>query len=59
MGIAMKHVVPAVVLWLAASGAAVSADNSLAGLIQGGNRDAALKMIAHGRERCTTSNSTP
>ena len=50
MGIAMKHVVPAVVLWLAASGAAVAADNSLAGLIQGGNRDAALKMIAAGAD---------
>ncbi len=50
MGIAMKHVVPAVVLWLAAAGTAVAADNTLAGLIQGGNRDAALKMIAAGAD---------
>jgi ankyrin repeat protein len=50
MGIAMKHVVPAVVLWLAAAGAAVAADNSLAGLIQAGHRDAALKMIAAGAD---------
>jgi ankyrin repeat protein len=47
----MKHVVPAVVLWLAAAaGTAVAADNSLAGLIQAGNRDAALKMIAAGAD---------
>jgi ankyrin repeat protein len=46
----MKHALPALVLWLAASGAAVAADNSLAGLIQSGQRDAALKMIAAGAD---------
>ena len=50
MGIAMKHALPAVVLWLAASGTVVAADNSLAGQIQGGHRDAALKMIAAGAD---------
>jgi ankyrin repeat protein len=46
----MKHALPAVVLWLAAAGTAVAADNSLAGLIQAGHRDAALKMIASGAD---------
>jgi len=50
MGIALKHTLPAIALWLAASGAAVAADNSLAGLIQSGQRDAALKMIAAGAD---------
>ena len=50
MGIALKHVLPALALWLAASGAAVAADNSLVGLIQSGQRDAALKMIASGAD---------
>jgi ankyrin repeat protein len=50
MGIALKHALPAVVLWLAASGTAVAADNSLAGLIQAGQRDAALKMIGAGAD---------
>jgi ankyrin repeat protein len=46
----MKHALPAVLFWLAAAGTAVAADNSLAGLIQAGNRDAALKMIAAGAD---------
>jgi ankyrin repeat protein len=50
MGIRLKHALPALALWLAASGAAVAADNSLAGLIQAGQRDAALKMIASGAD---------
>ena len=50
MGIAMKHAVSALALWLAASGTAVAADNSLAGQIQAGHRDAALKMIAAGTD---------
>jgi ankyrin repeat protein len=37
-------------LWLAAAGTAVAADNSLSGLIQAGNRDAALKMIGAGAD---------
>jgi ankyrin repeat protein len=48
MGIVMKHAIPALVLWLAAAGTAAAADNSLAGLIQAGSRNAALKMIAAG-----------
>ena len=50
MGIVMKHAASALVLWLAIAGTAAAADNSLAGLIQGGNRDAALKMIAAGAD---------
>ena len=50
MGIAMKHALPAIVFWLAAAGTAAAADSSLAGLIQGGQRDAALKMIAAGTD---------
>src|SRR5260370_5575658 len=38
----------AVFLCLAAASRAAAADGSLAGLIQAGNRDAALKMIAAG-----------
>ena len=37
-------------MWLAAAGTAAAADSSLAGLIQGGQRDAALKMIAAGAD---------
>jgi ankyrin repeat protein len=50
MGIAMKHALPAVVLWLAVAGTAAAADNSLAGRIQAGDRSAALKMIAAGAD---------
>ena len=50
MRIAMKHAMSAVVLWLAVAGTAAAADNSLAGLIQGGQRDAALKMITSGAD---------
>ncbi len=50
MDIAMKHAIFAVVFWLAAAGTAAAADNTLAGLIQAGNRDAALKMIAAGAD---------
>jgi ankyrin repeat protein len=50
MGIRLKHALPALALLLAASGTAVAADNSLAGLIQSGQRDAALKMIASGAD---------
>ena len=43
----MKRTIFAVVFCLAAAGTAVAADASLAGLIQAGNRDAALKEIAY------------
>ena len=46
----MKRAVFAVLLSLAAAGTAAAADDSLAGLIQAGNRDAALKMIAAGAD---------
>jgi cytohesin len=46
----MKYALPAVVFWLAAAGPAAAADNTLAGLIQAGNRDAALEMIAAGAD---------
>jgi ankyrin repeat protein len=49
MGIVVKHAVLAVVVWLAAAGTA-AADNTLAGLIQAGDRDAALEMIAAGAD---------
>ncbi len=49
MGIVMKHAVLAVVFWLAAAGTA-AADDTLAGLIQAGDRDAALEMIAAGAD---------
>jgi ankyrin repeat protein len=49
MGIVMKHAVLAVVFWLAAVGAA-AADDTLAGLIQAGDRHAALEMIAAGAD---------
>ncbi len=49
MGIVMKHAVLAVVFWLAAPGTAAAAD-TLAGLIQAGDRDTALEMIAAGAD---------
>ena len=49
MGIVVKHAVLAVVFWLAAPGTA-AADDTLAGLIQAGDRDAALEMIAAGAD---------
>src|SRR3954468_10126163 len=48
MNIVMKRTVSAAVFLLALAGTAAAADNSLAGLIQAGQRDAALKMIAAG-----------
>ena len=46
----MKRAIFAVVFCLAAAGTAAAADDTLAGLIQAGNRDAALKMIAAGAD---------
>ena len=46
----MKRAIVAVIFCLAAAGTAAAADTSLAGLIQAGNRDAALKMIAAGAD---------
>ncbi len=46
----MKRAIFAAVFWLAAAGTAAAADTSLAGLIQAGNRDVALKMIAAGAD---------
>src|SRR5215472_3489355 len=50
MNIVMKHSLFAAVFWLAATGTAGAANNSLAGQIQAGHRDAALKMIAAGAD---------
>src|SRR3954462_10728785 len=50
MKIAMKRTIFGAVFCLAAAGTAAAADNSLAGLIQAGQRDAALKMIAAGAD---------
>jgi ankyrin repeat protein len=51
MGIVRKHALLAVVFWLAAAGtAAAAADDTLAGLIQAGDRDAALEMINAGTD---------
>jgi ankyrin repeat protein len=50
MGNVMRRTLFAAVFSLAAAGTAAAADNSLAGLIQAGNRDAALKMIAGGAD---------
>src|ERR1700756_2854967 len=50
MDIVMKRTIFAVVFCLAAASTAAAADDSLAGLIQAGNRDAALKMIAAGAD---------
>ena len=49
MGIVMKHAVLAVVFFLAAPGTS-AADDTLARLIQAGDRDAALEMIAAGTD---------
>ena len=49
MGIVVKYAVLAVVFWLAGAGTA-AADDTLAGLIQAGDRDAALEMIAAGAD---------
>src|SRR2546429_7154900 len=46
----MKRSIFAVILSLAAASTAAAADGTLAGLIQAGNRDAALKMIAAGAD---------
>jgi len=46
----MKRAILAVILCLAGAGAAAAADDSLAGLIQAGHRDAALKRIAAGAD---------
>jgi len=45
-----KRAIFAAAFWLAAASSAAAADNSLAGQIQGGHRDAALKMIAAGAD---------
>src|SRR3982075_2047055 len=50
MGIVMKRTLFAAVFSFAAAGTAPAADGSLAGLIQAGHRDAALKMIAAGAD---------
>ena len=52
MGIAIKRVILAAVFSLAAAGraAAAAADGSLAGLIQAGDRGAALEMINAGAD---------
>src|SRR5499425_1160617 len=50
MDTVMKRTIFAVVFCLAAASTAVAADDSLAGLIQAGNRDAALKKIAAGAD---------
>src|SRR4030081_723060 len=46
----MKRAIFAVIFCLAAVNTAAAADDTLAGLIQAGNRDAALKMIAAGAD---------
>src|SRR5882762_5542680 len=50
MEIVMKRAIFAAVFCLVAAGTAAAADGSLAGLIQAGHRDAALKMIAAGAD---------
>jgi ankyrin repeat protein len=50
MDTVMKRAVFAVMVYLAAAGTAAAADDSLAGLIQAGHRDAALKRIAAGAD---------
>ena len=50
MDTVMKRAIFAAVFWLAAAGTAAAADASLAGLIQAGQRDAALKVIAAGAD---------
>src|SRR3977135_1360472 len=46
----MKRAIVAVIFSLAAASTAAAADDTLAGLIQTGNRDAALKSIAAGAD---------
>src|SRR4030081_313655 len=46
----MKRTLFSAVFWLAAGGPPAPADAGLAGLIQAGNRAAALKMIATGAD---------
>jgi ankyrin repeat protein len=50
MDTVMKRAVFAVMFYLAAASPAAAADNSLAGLIEAGHRDAALKRIAAGAD---------
>src|SRR5260370_140262 len=50
MDTVMKRAIFAAVFWLAAAGTAAAADETLAGLIQAGHRDAALKRIAAGAD---------
>src|SRR3979490_1353882 len=50
MEIVMKRGIFAVVFCLAAASTAAAADDTLAGLIQAGHRDAALKRIAAGAD---------
>ena len=50
MDTVMKRAISAVLFCLAAAGTAAAADDSLAGLIQAGHRDAALKSIAAGAD---------
>ena len=50
MDTVMKRAISAVVFCLAAASTAAAADDTLAGLIQAGNRDAALKSIAAGAD---------
>jgi ankyrin repeat protein len=50
MDTVMKRAILAAVFCLAAAGTAAAADAGLAGLIQAGHRDAALKMIAAGAD---------
>ena len=50
MGSVMKRAIFAVAFCLAAASTAAAEDASLAGLIQAGNRDTALKMIAAGAD---------
>src|SRR5215468_48171 len=50
MDTVMKRAIFAVIFCLGAAGTAAAADDTLAGLIQAGNRDAALKRIAAGAD---------
>ena len=45
-----KRAIFAAAFWLAAASSAAAADTSLAGAIEAGHRDAALKMIAAGTD---------
>src|SRR5258707_5119421 len=50
MDTVMKRAIFALIFCLAAASTAAAADDTLAGLIQAGNRDAALKSIAAGAD---------